>query len=347
MAKPANDRYASCSQFADDLSRYLAGQPVSATHAGWSYRCAKFIGRYRVAVGLATLVVAAIIGSAVIAVVQARSAREQMRVATAEREKAEHANRFLRNMLAAPDPDKSGRDVTAAQLLDKAAAELDAVPSDDVQVTASMRVTLAETYYHLGLLEPAVMQMRIVVAELATDPRAPARDRAYASEDLGEMLAGRDDAEARTWLLRAVATDAPHSDDIRASAENSLGQIARRLGDRAAAADHYQRAIDFYASRTAADDDGFASALVSLAVLRADENNVATALGLVQQALDLVHAIRPPNDALTSRVLTRGAYVRKRAGDLIGAEAAYEEALKIETQRASLRRGGSTCTSSL
>ena len=43
MAKPANDRYASCSQFADDLSRYLAGQPVSATHAGWSYRRAKFI----------------------------------------------------------------------------------------------------------------------------------------------------------------------------------------------------------------------------------------------------------------------------------------------------------------
>lgn len=331
MAKPVNDRYASCSQFADDLRRYLAGQPVSATHAGWRYRCRKFIGRYRVAVSVAVIVAAAIVGSAVIAIVQARSAREQMHIATTEREKAERANLFLKNMLAAPDPDKSGRDVTAAQLLDKAATELDAAPDSEAQVTASMRITLAETYYHLGLLDPAVKQMRAAIATFDTDSSSSPRDRAYAAKDLGEMLAGRDDTEARNWLQRAVASDAPQSDDIRASAENSLGQIARRLGDRAVAADHYQRAVNFYASRTAiADDDGFASALVSLAVLRADENDAPAALALVRRALDIVHAIHPPDDALTSRVLTRAAYIRKRAGDVVGAEAAYQEALGIE-----------------
>jgi tetratricopeptide (TPR) repeat protein len=43
--------------------------------------------------------------------------------------------------------------------------------------------------------------------------------------------------------------------------------------------------------------------------------------------------LQPPNPVLTSRVLTRAGYVYKRSGDISAADAAYAEALEIETRR--------------
>jgi eukaryotic-like serine/threonine-protein kinase len=333
LAKAPEERYASCAQFADDLRRFLAGDPVLATNAGWNYRAGKFLKRHAVGVALTALVAAAIIGSAAVAWIQAQDARAQTRVADSERTKAERVNQFLKDMLASSDPDNRGRNVTVAALLDAAATTLDSKPGDDPGAVAAMRITLAETYDHLGLLDPALKQSQAAQALIDANPQATARERAYAAMVLGIIQWDRDDfAQAKSWLERAVAINAPGSQDIMASAENTLGSIAHRQGDNAAAIEHYQRAIDFHRSSTKRDDDGFASALTGLAVVRVEQGDLPAALSLAQEALDLVHNIQPANAALTSRVLTRIAYIRTRSKDLPGADAAYTEALKIETE---------------
>jgi hypothetical protein len=55
LAKNPEERYASAAQLAEDIQRYLNGQPVTAVRATWTYVARKFIRRNRLAVGLAAL----------------------------------------------------------------------------------------------------------------------------------------------------------------------------------------------------------------------------------------------------------------------------------------------------
>ena len=85
LRKEPDRRYASVQQFAEDISRHLAGLPVSASKGSWNYRAGKFIRRHRV--GVLTASVAAL----ALAIGVGQIAREA-HIARIERQRAE--NRF-------------------------------------------------------------------------------------------------------------------------------------------------------------------------------------------------------------------------------------------------------------
>ena len=55
LAGNPEERYASAAQFADDIRRYLEGQPVTAVQSTWTYVARKFIRRNRLAVSAAAV----------------------------------------------------------------------------------------------------------------------------------------------------------------------------------------------------------------------------------------------------------------------------------------------------
>jgi eukaryotic-like serine/threonine-protein kinase len=61
LAKDPQDRYVSAIALADDLQRYLSGDPVEARPARAGYRLAKFVSRHRLAVGATAVASAAVI----------------------------------------------------------------------------------------------------------------------------------------------------------------------------------------------------------------------------------------------------------------------------------------------
>jgi tetratricopeptide (TPR) repeat protein len=70
-------RYQTAGALADDVERYLAGEPVRAhPPSGW-YRVRKFLGRHRIGVALTALIVAAIVASMGVIVWQARDIRRE------------------------------------------------------------------------------------------------------------------------------------------------------------------------------------------------------------------------------------------------------------------------------
>src|SRR5262245_7386597 len=75
LKKNPGQRYASVPAFADDLERHLRRAPISARPDTMAYRVAKFVGRNRTAVALATLALIALVGVAAIAIYQARVAQ--------------------------------------------------------------------------------------------------------------------------------------------------------------------------------------------------------------------------------------------------------------------------------
>jgi WD40 repeat protein len=76
-----NARYGTAEAFADDLRRYLRGEPVSARRATFAYRTGRFVARHRAALAIAGAVTLALIGLAVTALVQAHAARVQRALA--------------------------------------------------------------------------------------------------------------------------------------------------------------------------------------------------------------------------------------------------------------------------
>lgn len=78
-------RYASVSRLADDLECYLAGLPVSARAATWSYRARKYVRRHRGKLAIAALVGLALTVATIASIRQARRADQQ--ATAAERDK--------------------------------------------------------------------------------------------------------------------------------------------------------------------------------------------------------------------------------------------------------------------
>ncbi|MBL0160595.1 MAG: protein kinase [Bryobacterales bacterium] len=68
------ERYESAGALARDVERYLDGMPIEAREPTWGYRAGKFIARNKLAVGAATLAVAALAVTTGVAIWQARLA---------------------------------------------------------------------------------------------------------------------------------------------------------------------------------------------------------------------------------------------------------------------------------
>jgi tetratricopeptide (TPR) repeat protein len=111
LKKDPAGRYATVGAFADDLDRWLRGEPVRAQRdSGW-YRARRFVGRNRLAVGAATLAGAALVGTASVAVVLGLQAREDSARAMAARD-------FMIDIFLQTDLDLSpGQEMSAKQLL--------------------------------------------------------------------------------------------------------------------------------------------------------------------------------------------------------------------------------------
>src|SRR5690606_9989543 len=92
LHKEPGRRYGSAQELADDLRRYLAGQPVLAQPDSLGYRMRKFVGRHRAATATAAVALLLILGAGATALVQAHRAR----LAAAD---AQEINAFLMEVL--------------------------------------------------------------------------------------------------------------------------------------------------------------------------------------------------------------------------------------------------------
>jgi len=91
MRKESARRYSSVEQFADDISRYLAGRPVIARANSLSYRTGKFLRRNRIAIFAAAVVVVSLVSGIAVALQQARRAEAARHIADVQRQAAESA----------------------------------------------------------------------------------------------------------------------------------------------------------------------------------------------------------------------------------------------------------------
>ena len=185
MDKDRTRRYASASEFAADLQRHLADEPVLARPAGVAYRARKFVRRHRAAVAgaLAATLLLAAFGVAMAA--QSRRVAAERDTAARERDRAEAVSAFIASLFEASDPDRSkGEKVSARQLLDQGRQRLDSELVDQPQTRATLLYTIGRVYARLELNDAAESALR---EALKIQEHATGRDRAGYADSLYEL----------------------------------------------------------------------------------------------------------------------------------------------------------------
>jgi non-specific serine/threonine protein kinase/serine/threonine-protein kinase len=144
VEKDRNRRYGTPSELATDLRRYLENEPVVARPASAGYRLQKYVRRHRVAVAFAIIIGALLV---TFGVVQAM----QLRRITRERDRADRIADFMTGLFKVSNPsERVGGAVTAADLLDKGAKDIDAGLSADPELQARMMYVMGRAYMYLG-----------------------------------------------------------------------------------------------------------------------------------------------------------------------------------------------------
>jgi hypothetical protein len=188
-------RYASVSELAADLRRYLRGEAVLAVPPGKLYRVKKFVARNKLVVSAAAAVVLSlvlgIVGTSYMTI-EARRLRELAEAsqhrAEAESARAIAARSFLEDMIAAPDPWKlSGsntetRNVRVADALDAAAANLEQHLAANPELRGEVATMLGRTLRRLGKLEASRKQLDLAVRDL--DKATPELDAVRVGAEL-------------------------------------------------------------------------------------------------------------------------------------------------------------------
>ena len=152
LKKDPRERYVSVTALEADLRRYLKHQPISAHPDTFSYRASKYVRRHRLTISLASLALLATIAGTTATLVQARTARLQRDAALLEQDRADRVTQFMTGIFRVADPSqKTGNQVTARELLDKASGEVETGLKENPDLQARMMAAMGKAYMNLGL----------------------------------------------------------------------------------------------------------------------------------------------------------------------------------------------------
>jgi non-specific serine/threonine protein kinase/serine/threonine-protein kinase len=156
LEKDRTRRYGTPSDMAADITRYLDHEPVVARPASTAYRLHKYVRRHRIAVGVATGLLAMLAVFAVVQRVQLQRTRLERDRANRERDRATRITDFMTGMFTVSDPsEQRGNSVTAREILDKASKNVETEMAKDPDAQAQMMQVMGKVYLNLGLLPRA------------------------------------------------------------------------------------------------------------------------------------------------------------------------------------------------
>jgi len=147
LEKERDRRYGTPSELGAEIEKCLENRPVEARPASPVYRFRKYIRRHALPVGVASGAVALLIAFAVMQAIQ-------LRRITRERDRADRITEFMTNMFKVADPSEArGNSVTAREILDKSAKEIDTGLTKDPELQAQMMDVMGHVYTSLGLYQ--------------------------------------------------------------------------------------------------------------------------------------------------------------------------------------------------
>jgi len=172
MEKNPDYRYSTMAELADDLQRFLDGQPILAQSPRWLRRAVKWARRNPLLSGGGSIAAVAFV-IVTLSWVQVRDALDEAEQARKEarREAATTAATadFLIDLLEQADPSQTpGQEVTVRQILTQGSQRILAELVEEPRVRGRLLTTIGKTFFSLGLYAEALEQLEKAV-ELQRD----------------------------------------------------------------------------------------------------------------------------------------------------------------------------------
>ena len=366
LQKDPERRYGTVGQFADDITRYLAGRPVLARPDTVRYRATKFIRRHKASVAAAAVVAASLTGG-VLATMRGAY------VAGVQRARAERRFNDVRRLASSflfefhDAIEHLPGSTRARELVVRRATEyLDSLSNESAH-DASLERELAVAYDKVGDLQglPATSNLGDTAGALRNHRSAAAlreglaaanpadeglqRDLKTTFEHLSTIHVALGDARTagdyqRKGLAIAQALYRKHPDGAAerrslALAYHNAGDITAALGDWPATLDSFTREVSLFETLLASEPAStraqrdVAVAYKKLGAILEKMGDRTAALVNYRQAvaLDEVRARASATDRIAYLDLSYGyasiGYALSTAGDTAGSLANYEQAL--------------------
>ena len=187
-------RYDSATALANDITRHLVNQPVSARSPSTRYRVRKFVLRHRIAVPASVLALIAIAASASFAVAGMVRATRAEQLARQEAEAARSVTDFLVALFKAPIPGETrGDQLTARQLLDRGAQRASRDLANQPLLQGRIMHTVGTAYSALGIYDEARTQLEAALAARMRTQGSVSLPVAETELALGAAAAGHGD----------------------------------------------------------------------------------------------------------------------------------------------------------
>jgi serine/threonine-protein kinase len=317
LKKLPQERYPSVTAFADDLKRYLAHQPIGARPDNLGYRLGKFVRRNRALVGLASLVLLALLGGLGGTLWQARAAARERDEALAQLVRKEAIEEFNTYMIGHAG---TGAPVTMRELLARAEQVVEGQFAADQALAIELLSSMGNTYVTLGEIENAerLTKRAFDAAQRIDDPTA----RALAYCAWGRLVTFRGDYPQGKQIMQAglgFLSGAERFAAVAAACLLNRGSAAINEGDAEGAVLSARQALD----RMAVAPNGFAAtranALGILAVgleMQGKTSESERVFAEVMRQLERLGRARSPTGAI---LLNDWSRQRAVAGDMLGA----------------------------
>ncbi|HEY7351633.1 MAG TPA: serine/threonine-protein kinase [Terriglobales bacterium] len=294
VEKDRTRRYSTASELAQDLIRYMRHEPVTARPASVSYRARKYVRRHRIGVAVGASIAALLVSFGVFQSIQ-------LRRITRERDRADRIADFMTGIFRISDPsERVGNTVTARQVLDNAATDINTGLSTDPELQASMMHVIGKSYTMLGIYS-----------------------RAESLYDNGIQLStsAGNDREA-----------------LKMSQE--LGWTLFQEGRMAEAEQLERRTIDQQRKELGPDDPDTLGTMGNLGVILCEENKCAEGVKLEEEVLQDQKRVQGPTDRYTIVTMDNLAVLYSKSGQLARAEELEKQALALQIRTKGLESLG-------
>jgi len=149
LEKERSNRYASPSELAADIGRYLRSEPIAARPANVVYRARKYVRRHGAVLASALLAMLLLASFGIVEAIQ-------LRRITRERDRADRIAGFMIGMFRVSDPGESrGNSITAREILDRSTKGIATGLARDPELQSQMMEVMGSVYASLGLYPQA------------------------------------------------------------------------------------------------------------------------------------------------------------------------------------------------
>lgn len=325
-------RYATANQFADDLDRHLAGEPVTARKSSVGYRTRKFLRRHRGAVAAATLAFSVFL---VAVWYHTQRLAEERDTALREQRKVAEVAGFVTGLFDEADPDNArGEEVTARQLVDAGRTRVENELAGQPELQATMKRVLGQVYYALGDHEEAerlLQEARDGFGQLLGDDHYETVSTRFA---LGHIAQNQGDYEAADQAFREAletreaALGPDHPDVIEAVAALAFLEETRGHFDNAEAL--HLRVYESTLAAHPGDNLDAADASYRLAKFYRTQDRREEAEPMLRDVIAMLDRLYPDGHPLSAQARRHLAGLLRNDGRLEASEPLYLEVLDMQ-----------------